>query len=302
MERLDNNKFQYRLLRAAYKIAPFNFKGEWVEKVSEIRKNYVSCLIIASSRPNELDALLEDLSLQDLGVENFEVCVLNDGAGVSVRQVVEKYQKHLNIIYQENQQPHRILSNLRNTTLAMANGEYILLLDDDTRIMQNNFLTLAGQLLERKRADVLMPRAYSFYGIVKAKYDFLDEYSMTNRCCLYRREVLEQLGGFKKDLNTYEDIELSIRVMIKQCMVFKVNDLEYLHPPLYFDSMRKPLSIGQTIFQIKRQYSFLVWLIVYLNALRFLPYGLIPNKICQQWFKISLGVLLYPFYRKSYYY
>jgi hypothetical protein len=138
--------------------------------------------------------------------------------------------------------------------------------------------------------------------MVKGRYGFLDQFSFTNRCSFYRRNIIEGLGGFIKGLHTYEDIELSIRLMMGCPRVIQEKKLNYYHPPLYFGSMQKPLAIGQTIFQIRQHYSLLVWLLVYLNVLRFLPLGLLPGQRYRHWFKISLGVLLYPFTGESYYY
>ena len=302
MEHLNNNAFVYRALRFFYRVAPFDIRGGWNSSCPQPQKGLLSCLLIASVRPHILEGILWDLAHQTLTADKFEVVILNDGAGENVAAVVQKYEKKLRIQYREFPTPQRILSNLRNTTCAMAQGEFFLFLDDDTRILQSDFLEKALQLFQQEGPDIILPRAHALYGIVKERYDFLDAYSFTNRCSLFRRAVLEQIGGFNRDLNTYEDTEMSIRLMIKNFRAVKTDALNYFHPPLYFDSMRKPLAIGQTIFQMRQHYSWLVWVLAYVNALRFLPYGLIPCPGHQQWFKISLGVLLYPVVRRSYYY
>ena len=302
MEQVNNNALAYRILRFFYRLAPFDIRGGWRPSSSQPQNGLLSCLIIASVRPRILEGIFWDLAHQTLSKDKFEVIILNDGAGDNVRTVVEKYRHVLTIKYRENPTPHRILSNLRNATLDMAQGEYFLFLDDDTRIFQTDFLKRALRIFQEVGPDIILPHAHSLYGIVKARYDFLDTYSFTNRCSLFQRTVLEQVGGFNKDLNTYEDTEMSIRLMIKEFQVIKTDQLNYYHPPLYFDSMRKPLAIGQTISQMRKHYSWLIWLLVYFNALRFLPYGFLPFREFRQWFKISLGVLFFSFSRKSYYY
>jgi glycosyltransferase involved in cell wall biosynthesis len=300
MQKLHTDQLHYQILQSVYKIAPFDLKGDLqfnLEKENDI----ISCLVIVS-RFEGLRHLLEDLSYQTIAKDKFEVIVLNDGAGDSIKEVTESFKNSLNICYRENSIPHRVLSNLRNSTVSMSKGKYLLFLDDDTRIFQKDFLESALGFFIGSDADIIMPNAHSLYGIVHAKYDFLDQYSLTNRCCFYKRKVIEQMGGFNKDLNTYEDIELSIRLMIQGFKIFKAEELCYFHPPLYFNSMRKPLCIGQSIFQMKAHYSFLVWFLAYINSLRFLLYGLWPHRFNRQWLKISLGVLIYPLVRKQYYY
>ena len=149
---------------------------------------------------------------------------------------------------------------------------------------------------------MLIPKANALYGVVKGKYDFLDQFSFANRCSLYRRSTIRSLGGFFKGLNAYEDPELSIRLMLNAPKIVQDEGLNYYHPPLYFDSMRKPLAIGQSIFQLQGRYPWPLWLLTYFNALRFLPYGLIPGQRYRHWFKISWGVLIYPFCGRSFYY
>ena len=273
-----------------------------MEKGNEpCQKDFISCLII-SNKISLLNNLLEDLKSQTLPKDQFEVVVVFDGQGVEILNSIKEYKKILNIVFHQTPKPLGILSNLRNISVSLSQGEFFLFLDDDTRIFQKDFLERAMAFFKEDHFDILIPQAHSLYGVVRARYDFLDKFSFTNRCSLYRRTTIEDIGGFLKGLQTYEDTELSIRLMIKRPRVVQMEELNYYHPPLFFDSMRKPLAIGQTIFQMRQYYSIPVWLLTYFNALRFLPYGLIPGQRYRQWFKISLGVLLYPFRGKSYYY
>ncbi len=301
MKKLNCLKPAHLILRAFYKIAGFDIKGDWKCPSKPDRGVLLSCLII-SNKLSFLKNILEDLMFQTLPQEEFEVVVVFDGPQSGVPELIEGFRRHLTIQLHINATPVRTLSDLRNMSLAMSQGQFILFLDDDSRIFQKDFLEMAMVFLKEARCDILIPQAHSLYSIVNKHYGFLDKFSFTCRCSFYHRKIIEEAGGFLKGLQAYEDTELSIRLMINKPRVQYMEELNYFHPPLYFDSMRKPLAIGQTIFQIRRHYSFLVWLLVYFNALRFLPYGLIPNNVCRQWFKISLGVALYPFTGKSYYY
>ncbi|MDE2223062.1 MAG: glycosyltransferase family 2 protein [Candidatus Omnitrophica bacterium] len=301
MKILDCRKVQYQILRALYQLAPFDIKGGLAESKSAFSNEGLSCLII-SNKPALLKSLLEDLGQQTLTKDQFEVVVVFDAPGTGIRDLINEHQRCLNIVFHQTERPVRILSNLRNMSVSLAQGEYFLFLDDDTRIFQKDFLELGLSFFKKQACQVLLPQAHALFGIAQSHYDFLDQFSFTNRCSFYHRSVIEDLGGFLKDIQTYEDTELSIRLMMKEWKIIQAEELSYFHPPLYFDSMRKPLAIGQTIFQLRRQYSFPVWLLVYLNALRFLPYVFWPGERLRHWFKISLGVLFFPFTGKSYYY
>lgn len=303
IKEMNRNKLAWRVLRALYRIAPFNLAGDLGNCPLTPVPGKISCLLITSRRHVELDNLLADLSRQTWPRDRFEVVIVNDGANPLIREAVDRHRGAIDIVYRELDVAQRRLSNLRNISARMGEGEYFLFLDDDTRIFQRDFLERAVTILEaHPQMEVLLPAAKALYGIVKNKFDFLDTYSVTNRGSLYRRTALERIGGYSKDLNTYEDTEMSIRMAIAQLRTYCTDELEYLHPPLYFDSLSKPLAIGQTIFQMRRHYSFLVWLAAYINAMRFLVYIFFPTKINRQWLKISVGVLLFPFTRKSYYY
>ena len=168
-------------------------------------------------------------------------------------------------------------------------------------VYQKDFLSKALALFKNYDADIIQPCGLCLYGILQTKQDFLDRFSFSTRCCLYRRSLLEELKGFRNDLYSYSDTELSIRTAITSPRVIQTQELSYFHPPLYFPSMQKPLAIGQTIFKLRSYYPWPVWLLIYFNALRFLPLGLWPFRSNQSWFMISLGVLLYPLKPGEYY-
>ncbi|HOW36321.1 MAG TPA: glycosyltransferase family A protein [Candidatus Omnitrophota bacterium] len=299
---LEVDGFNVRVLRRLYKIAPFSLKGDYNQNKSPSPKPLMSCLICASNRPKALNDLLEDLSGQDLESDKFEVVILNDGGGESIRAVVNLFTAKLPIAYRENAASKKMIGLLRNSTLEMSCGEYILFLDDDTRILQSDFLRKGLDLFNKQNPDIIIPFGEALYGIVKLKYSYFDHYSFGCAGCLYKRGILEEVGGFNGNIPAYEDIEMGIRMFIQGVAIIKTDELVYFHPPFYFDSMQKPLSIGKSVLKLRRHYSFLVWLAVFLNALRFLPCGLVPDLRYQQWFKISLGVLLACFKKEEYYY
>lgn len=290
------------ILQKAFYFSPFNLLGDLKKDPEQERQPILSCLICASLRPQELDMLLEDLSSQTFQKNQFEVIIINDGGGPRVDAIIEKYSRTLSLKSKGYESPQKIIGRLRNESIALSQGQYILFLDDDTRLLQKDFLKRAWVIFTTKNPDVIMPLGHPLYGLTQEKYCFLDDYSFANRCCLYKYSVLKNISGFKDSLKAYEDIEMSIRLSICGIKVLQSDELEYYHPPLYFSSLDKPLAIGQTIWQMKKDYSLLVWMIVYLNALRFLWYGLIPTPRHRQWFKISLGVLLAPFTRTQHYY
>ena len=267
------NQIKYKVLQTLNRCFTFKITADWNAAGDRAQIEF-SC-IIPSCRPELLKDILEDLSLQDFPKNDFEIIVI-DGPG-------------------------KVIGSLRNQGLEKSHGQFILFLDDDTRIFQKDFLSKASLILKESRADIIQPGGHSLYAVLQGRTDFLDHFSFASRCCIYTRDLLERLGGFRADLNSYSDIELSIRAVSLAPRVVRTDKLSYYHPPLYFPSLQKPLAIGQSIFKLKKYYPFIIWLLIYLNALRFLPLVFRPTKQNRSWFKISLGVLLYPFRRGEYY-
>ncbi len=288
------------ILRKLFQWFPFHIEGNLNGAGGPAAKGVFSCIICAS-RPKELEELLQDLYQSAFPKERLEVVLINDGAGPKVRRLADQYKPVLKIAYAENEKPMKIMGALRNKALSLSRGEYVLFLDDDTRLMDYAFLDQADKLFQ-KDYDVLLPTGHALYGLVKMKYDYLDEFSFANRCCMVRRTFLDRVKGFQDGLKAYEDIDLGIRLTMTGAKVHHAKALSYWHPPLYFDSMRKPLATGQSIVHLKSFYPFGIWLILYLNALRFLPYILLPSVKCHQWAKISWGALGALFIKKEEYY
>jgi len=289
------------ILRAVFKAAPFSLVGG-LQDEKKHHQGLLSCAVCTKGRHRELALLLSDFSRQILERRFYEVIVLDDSETDECAKVVAGLGGAVPVKYFRAQTRTHAVGDLRNETVQLSEGEYILFLDDDTRLLQRDFLKRAVEIMALEKCDVLVPKAAPLFGLVRGCYDYLDEYSYANRCCLYTREALIRLGGFQRGIYSYEDIELGIRVTLSDMKVRLTDELKYLHPPLFFSAMNKPFSIGQSIFQLRRRYSFLVWLLVYLNALRFFPLGLWPFGRNRQLFKISLGVLLGPFLRTQYRY
>jgi len=290
-----------RILKLIYSLSPFLLKGDLADIAVPIEPNYFSCLIPASQRSDQLDGILQDLARQTLSPKNFEVIVLNDGGGEDIQRVVETYRTRLNIIYSENTSANRNIGFLRNRTIELSRGEFILFLDDDTRLWQDDFLEKARLLFQQTAAELIMPEAHASYSVLSHRYAFLDSYSFANRCCFHRRKILSRFRGFR-DINAYEDVELGIRYSIAGVRVQQCADLKYLHPPLFYRSLQKPLATGQALLQLRKYYPFLVWLLLYLNSIRFLIYIFWPFGPKRQWFKLSLGIFLALFTKRAYRY
>lgn len=108
-----------------------------------------SFIVPVYNRPNEIDELLESLSLQDYD-KSFEVVVVEDGSLESSEDVVKKYREELSITYlkKKNSGP----GDSRNYGMNRARGNYFIVLDSDC-IIPSQYLSVVEQSLKNNYVD-----------------------------------------------------------------------------------------------------------------------------------------------------
>lgn len=262
------------------------------------RKHLISCLICTCRESSFIDRILSDLKQQSPSEDLFEVLIL-DNSKDGLPSILKKYGS---IRVFRDHSTQGFIGAMRNCLLSQAQGKYILFLDDDTQIHQKDFIYQALEIFKTVNPDIILPRGKGLARKDKPGYHYLDMYSFATRCCLYKKSLFDKIGLFRADITAYEDIDLGIRMTLQKARILKTPLLEYYHPVHYFKTLQKPLAIGQSIFKLRNYYPWYWWILIYLNALRFLPLVLLPTTVNRQWFKISLGVLIAPFFSKRYSY
>jgi glycosyltransferase involved in cell wall biosynthesis len=108
-----------------------------------------SLIIPVYNRPDEINELLESLTVQDFG-QPFEVVVVEDGSTISCEHLVETFKDKLTIAYffKENTGP----GDSRNYGMKQANGDYFLIFDSDC-IIPKDYLTAVSKALEKEFVD-----------------------------------------------------------------------------------------------------------------------------------------------------
>ncbi|MBC8769466.1 glycosyltransferase [Arenibacter sp. BSSL-BM3] len=135
---------------------------------------FFSFIVPVYNRPNEINELLESLSLQDYG-KSFEVVIVEDGSTESSESIVEKFKDKLSITYlkKSNSGP----GDSRNYGMNRAKGNYFIVLDSDC-IIPSQYLSVVEKSLTNNYVDCFGgPDAahHSFTNVQKAI-----NYSMTS--------------------------------------------------------------------------------------------------------------------------
>ena len=158
-----------------------------------------SVVIPVYNRPDEVDELLQSLTQQSF--RNFEVVIVEDGSAVPCKDVVDRYQKELDVHYYTK--PNSGPGQTRNYAAERSNGEYLLILDSDC-ILPPGYLQAVEEELQREPAE-------AFGGKKKMDKFYPRSFNMG-----VRADVYQKLGGFSK-MRFGEDIDFSIRIFKAGC-------------------------------------------------------------------------------------
>lgn len=282
-----------RLLGLLYKFFPFNLKGDgWFSNSEPTMK--LSCIINFYGRINLLEGILNSLLEQDILRKDFEVILVEDKGGTEEgKKIAQRFSEFLNIRYFPLTENFGLMGYSRNFGLSKALGKYILFLDDDTVILQNDFLSNLINEFEISGADGVIPQGMASYHILKSRYGYHDPYFPTSRCMAYKREVLEELRGFISDIIGQEDVEFTIRFIAAKKRYHLSTRLQYLHPPLIVDSLNKPKAVGISFAGLRKRYPIFLWFVLIMNSSRFLLKLIFPlNLRWKMQGKFSLGFLI----------
>jgi glycosyltransferase involved in cell wall biosynthesis len=282
-----------KMLVSAYRLFPFSLRGDAHLEYADPERD-ISCVINFYGRTDMLKNVLSSLSEQDLPKERFEVILIEDKGGTKKgRDILEEFKSRLNIEYLVLLENYGKMGYSRNVGITKSKGRFILFLDDDTVIIQNDFLSNLIKEFETSSADAIIPRGSPSYCVLDGKYGFHDPYFPSNRCMSYKREVLKELGGFVSEIIGQEDVELVVRFIASGKEFYNSQKLEFLHPPLILNNLNKAAAVGMSFAGLKNRYPLIIWIILLMNGSRYLPTLLFPvSKKLRMQGKFSLGFLL----------
>ena len=253
----------------------------------------ISCIINFFGRLDLLSGILHSLAAQNYPGQYFEVVLVEDQGGTEAgRRLAEDFSSLLNIVYAPLDQKFGKMGYSRNFGLSRSRGMYVLFLDDDTVILQENFLTnLDNILTSQTDVDAVIPHGMASYSVVNGRYAYHEPYFMTSRCTAYRRSVLTELSGFVSDFIGQEDVEFVIRFSFMGKNSVKSPELEYYHPPLLVPNFRKPKAVGNSFYGLKSRYPLLLWFMVIINCARHAPLYLLPVRRYREMGRFGIGFM-----------
>lgn len=182
------------------------------------KSDSVSVIITCYNQARFLSDAIESVRAQERG--DCDLLVVDDGSTDDTAEVAARH-KDVRVIRQEN----RGLAAARNTGLHASSGDYLVFLDADDRLLPNALNAGVSCLNEHPECAFVYGRYYHIAAdgsplrretshIENADYAALLRFNVIgmHATVMYRRPVLESLGGFDTSFGACEDYELYLRI------------------------------------------------------------------------------------------
>jgi glycosyltransferase involved in cell wall biosynthesis len=206
----------------------------------------VSILINAYNEERYIGAAIESAIAQTY--DSIEIIILDDQSTDRTAEIVKNYNDpRVRYIRSDKRLG---LTDGRNALLAAAKGEYLTYLDADDIYEPTKVEAEAKFLQEHHEyAGVYCNLAYFYDGEPEKSYhhrftfysgddvfpQLLDRMFITNTAFMFRREVYEKLGPYRKDLGLVEDWEFFLRMTYAGYKIGYINK-DLVHYRLRWDS------------------------------------------------------------------
>jgi glycosyltransferase involved in cell wall biosynthesis/SAM-dependent methyltransferase len=152
---------------------------------------------------------------------NWELCIADDAStNPAVREFLEQIQcddPQINVVFRE-QNGH--ISAASNSAIAIAQGQYLALMDNDDLIAEHALYWVARTIIETPDAGVIYSdedkidirgrRSEPYFKPDWNEFLFRSQ-NMISHLGVYRRDLVEQVGGFRIGFEGSQDYDLALR-------------------------------------------------------------------------------------------
>lgn len=185
-----------------------------------------SLIIPVFNRPDEVEELLESLTLQSFK-EDYEIVIIEDGSAITCKDVVYAYMGRLNISYYFK--PNSGPGDSRNYGMAVAKGDYFIILDSDCIIpshyiesvnanLKNNYVDCFGgpdgaldSFSDVQKAINFSMTSFLTTGGIRGNSEKIEKFQPRSFNMGISKTAFEASGGFGH-IHPGEDPDLSIRL------------------------------------------------------------------------------------------
>ncbi len=204
--------------------------ADWIERVEknypkEKRLKYQPKISVLVPVYNVLDKHLIPCieSVINQTYDNWELCLADDkSTWDNVRETLEKYEDHpkIKIVYRKE---NGHISEATNSALSVASGDFVGLLDCDDILSPNALYEVALKLNENRELDFIysdedkVDEEGNNRHMPHFKPDWSPDTLMSNmytcHFTVYRKSLVEKVGGLRTECNGSQDYDLALRIM-----------------------------------------------------------------------------------------
>ncbi|MCH5266980.1 MAG: glycosyltransferase [Lachnospiraceae bacterium] len=206
------------------KYYPYSISVEDREKQQELceQKNIplVSIIVPVYNTPEKFFREMLD-SVLDQTYSRWELCLADASDKDEAGEIIAEYSAKDSRIRYHRIKENRGISENSNMAWKMAHGKYIALLDHDDLLHPSALYYAVKEIME-KNVDFVYTDELSFIkktSVVQSihfKSDFhWESFRNTNYIChfsVFRRELMERVGGFRKEFDGAQDYDLFLRM------------------------------------------------------------------------------------------
>lgn len=176
-------------------------------------------------------------SVLNQAYDNWELCLVDDASRKAhIKKLLDKYQKQDNRIKVKFLKENMGIASASNEALSLANGEFVGLLDHDDELTVNALFEVVKLLQEHPDADMIYSdedkkdtqdkRSEPYF-----KPDWSPDLFLSNMyTChfgVYRKKIIEEIGGFKKGFEGSQDYDLVLRFTEKTHQIYHIPQVLY---------------------------------------------------------------------------
>jgi len=212
---------QYQLWLKAHELTPA--RAQQIRKAAA-RLDYRPLVSIVMPVYNPDPAWLRDAieSVRAQLYDNWELCIADDASTrPGVRELLEESSRaneRIKVTYLSKNQG---IGGASNAALALATGEFVGLLDHDDELKPDALFEVAKLLNKRRGLDYIYsdedkrdPDGRLVEPFFKPDWspDFLMTLNYVTHFSVFRKAILDQVGGFRLDYDGSQDYDLVLRV------------------------------------------------------------------------------------------
>ena len=167
----------------------------------------------------------------------WELCIIDDGSeNVALDNFIKRQASKDKRVHYKRSRHNVGIAAATNQALAMARGDFIALLDHDDELALHALSAMAAAIARQPDADMLYSDEDKIDGDgVRSgplfKPDWSPEFFLscmyTCHLGVYRRSLVEAVGGFRTEFDLAQDYDLALRVSARARAIVHVADVLY---------------------------------------------------------------------------